>query len=689
MSHDLRVTPWTYRPALDGVRMLAVVLIVLFHAGVAGAENLFIGVDLFFVLSGFLVTNVIMSEIDAEGSLRLSRFWARRVRRLLPAAVLTVVLTCLVFVLVASLPERLDFVRQAQAALLYVANWQFILEARDYFATDAEHSPFMHFWSLSVEEQFYLFFPLLVLLVHRVAPRREKVMVATFLTVAGVSLASQVVSARHDPTRAYFATDARLYQLMAGAVAALVLRGLVRRGGGAERWSRSGGVLAGAGLVGLAVVGMQALTLSVSSVGMVATVFSLALVTGLYAAPASVPARAFSRPAPVYLGKISYGIYLFHYPVILVLEQVLTVRPLVVAAMGGVLAAALAALSYQLVETPIRQSRLLDAFRWRTVATGLMVSVVAAGLVVGPVLTSERSPAVAAATPGSQLQGAHGGAWMKRPVPAGLDFAALSEAKGPDERWCTAERADDCVVVEGGDPHVMLVGDSHARMLAAGFIPLAREKGFTLSTDIVLSCPWQLGVVNGTASPGSVESCKKSRSDLLATIKRLDVDVVVLSSLARSDVDAWQDKLVGLDGKPAPLLEMLYDGTVRTVRMIESTGAKVVIVKSILGTVGYDKDGWDPLDCLARAKHLGDCAVLASVDVPVVDGYYESLAVGNSDVATVDLDTVICPSAQVCAPVRRGQVVWRNHTHLTSGFVRMVREEIWDKVEKTGFVPAG
>jgi peptidoglycan/LPS O-acetylase OafA/YrhL len=126
--------------------------------------------------------------------------------------VLAVVLTCMVFVLVASLPERLDFVRQAQAALLYVANWQFILEARDYFASDAGHSPFMHFWSLSVEEQFYVFFPLLVLLVHRVAPRREKVMFAAFLTVAGVSLAAQVVSARHDPTRAYFATDARLYQ---------------------------------------------------------------------------------------------------------------------------------------------------------------------------------------------------------------------------------------------------------------------------------------------------------------------------------------------------------------------------------------------------------------------------------------------------------------------------------------------
>ncbi len=683
------MTAWTYHPALDGVRMLAVVLIVLFHAGVSGAENLFIGVDVFFVLSGFLVTNVIMSEIDAEGTLRLSRFWARRVRRLLPAAVLTIVLTCMVFVLVVSLPERLNFVRQAQAALLYVANWQFILEARDYFAADAAHSPFMHFWSLSVEEQFYVFFPLLVLLVHRLAPRREKVMFAAFLSVAGLSVAAQAIHARRDPTLAYFATDARLYQLMAGAVAALVLRGLVRRGGGPERWARPGGLLAGAGLLALTVVGMQALDLTVSMIGMLATGASVALVTGLYAAPQSLVARLLSLPAPVYLGKISYGIYLFHYPVILVLEQVLDVRPLVVAAIGGVLAAALAALSYQLVELPIRRSRLLDAFGWRTVATGVTASVVAAALVVGPVLTSERAPAVAAAGRSSQLPEAHGEAWMKRPVPAGLDFAAISEEKGPGETWCTADQAEDCVVVEGGRPHVMLVGDSHARMLAAGFIPLAREKGFTLSTDIVLSCPWQLGVLNDSASPGAVESCKKSRSDLRATIERLDVDVVVLSSLARSDVDGWQGKLVGLDGKPGPLPDMLYDGTVRTVRMIESTGAKVVIVKSVLGTVGYDKDGWNPLDCLARAKRLGDCAVFASLDVPVVDGYYEALAAGNPDVATVDLDQVICPSEQVCAPVRRGQVVWRNHTHLASGFVRMIREEMWDRVTKTGLVSSG
>ena len=127
---------WTYRPELDGLRSVAVYLVVLFHCGLASFAGGYVGVDLFFVLSGFLVSHVIWAEVDRAGSFRLGWFYARRVRRLLPAAVLVIVVTAAIQLLVASEPQRAGMLRDGQAALVYLSNWQFIADARDYFTAD-------------------------------------------------------------------------------------------------------------------------------------------------------------------------------------------------------------------------------------------------------------------------------------------------------------------------------------------------------------------------------------------------------------------------------------------------------------------------------------------------------------------------------------------------------------------------
>ena len=178
---------WTYRPELDGLRSVAVYLVVLFHCGVGPFEGGFIGVDLFFVLSGFLVSHVIWAEVDRSGSFRLGWFYARRVRRLLPAAVLVIVVTAALQLLVASAPQRSGMVRDAQSALVYLSNWHFIADSRDYFAGDAVGaSPFLHFWSLSIEEQFYVVLPLALLLLLRL--RRHAAVVLLVLTAVVVGL---------------------------------------------------------------------------------------------------------------------------------------------------------------------------------------------------------------------------------------------------------------------------------------------------------------------------------------------------------------------------------------------------------------------------------------------------------------------------------------------------------------------
>jgi len=686
---DPPASAWRYRPELDGLRTFAVVVIVFFHARVTGASSSFIVLDLFFVLSGFLVTNVVLSEIDATGELRLGRYYARRVRRLLPAAVVTIVVTSLVFVMVASQPERLALVRDAQAALVYLANWQFIADGADYFAGDIRDSPFMHFWSLSIEEQYYIVFPLLLLGWWKLAPGRARVLLAVLGVLTALSVGAQLYWGAVDPTRAYFGTDARLFQLLAGAILAVALREFAtpaREGG--VRWRRAGRALAVAGLAGYVVLGSELVDMTVSHRNLLATLLAGALVLGTYTAPGSLVARGFALPWMTYLGTISYGIYLWHYPVLLVLGRVLDVRPVLLAVMALVGAIALASMSHQLLESPIRRGRVLDPFPWSSVTTGVAVSVVTALVVVGPVLTSERKPSVVAGggTSAAEVVADDTAAQLERPVPGDLDFRRISSDRGPGDTYCSPSSPEDCRVVKGDGPHVVVVGDSHARMLSAAFIDLAEEEGFTLSLSVVPSCPWQDGLLNSSVSPQNLEKCRDARRGFYdRTLPKMDADVVVLANLPRSDPN-WQGRVTDWEGNSGPLDEMQQEATERTVDKVNAAGARAVMIKSLLGTGGWDSGGFDPLDCLARAERQGDCAVSPPLERTTADGIYEAVAIGNEDATTIDLNPVICPDSPTCRPIIDGVVVWRDPRHVTAAITRHLRKEIWAAVEDTGFV---
>jgi peptidoglycan/LPS O-acetylase OafA/YrhL len=271
---------WQYQPALDGLRTLAVYAVVAFHGGLDLFGGGFIGVDLFFVLSGFLVTSVLLDGVEQHGRVRLFRFYARRIKRLLPAAGTCIVLTAAAFVLVAPPAARDNVLGGAQGAFLYVANWQFLAELTDYFAAEDDPSPFLHFWSLAIEEQFYLLFPALLVGAFALGRRWGRVPVVVTATLGGLMAASvlrQVTTAPGDERYAYYATDARLYQLLAGATLACALWWFPQV---AARWPvpRAVGVAALAGL-GVAVTSWW--DLSPSNRGLLATVLAVALVGSL------------------------------------------------------------------------------------------------------------------------------------------------------------------------------------------------------------------------------------------------------------------------------------------------------------------------------------------------------------------------------------------------------------------------
>ena len=225
MADDER-SLWGYRAHLDGLRAVAVYLVVAFHAGMGRLVGGFIGVDVFFVLSGYLVTTVLLRDLHGEGGrIRFGRFYARRARRLLPAAAVALVVTAVVFSSLGTTSELLDARSAIRAAALYVANWHFIHQASDYFAADIDASPVVHFWSLSVEEQFYLLWPLLLgglfAAARRFGRRRDAVVRGVVVVLGLVSVGAALHLAGSNLNRAYYGTDTRAYQLLAGAALAL------------------------------------------------------------------------------------------------------------------------------------------------------------------------------------------------------------------------------------------------------------------------------------------------------------------------------------------------------------------------------------------------------------------------------------------------------------------------------------
>ena len=382
---------FAHRPALDGLRGLAVAGVLAFHLGAPWARGGYLGVSAFFTLSGFLITTLLLREHRDTGSVSLRHFWLRRARRLMPVALLGIALASAYALVAADAAVSARLPADIVAALAYVANWRFLLSDLSYAELFSGDSPLQHYWSLAIEEQFYLLLPLLALLLlgRRSASSLEGQHLRRFTTVLVLALlVSIIASLLTGGDRAYYGTDTRLAELLVGVLLAVWHHRSDVRLSSSRRSRNLAGALALAGMLAtwtLVDVGTPELHPWLLLVH--ATLTALVIASVLDASPTS---RLLSSRPLTELGRISYGVYVFHWPIFLWLtpgRTGLDGTPLAVIRVG--LAVALAAAVHRLLEEPIRHWRVSRRAWAATVAVAaISVPLTAAAF------TLDRDPAV-------------------------------------------------------------------------------------------------------------------------------------------------------------------------------------------------------------------------------------------------------------------------------------------------------
>jgi peptidoglycan/LPS O-acetylase OafA/YrhL len=636
------VTSRSFRRDIEGLRAVAVALVVLYHAGATWVPGGYIGVDVFFVVSGFLITGLLTAELHERGRISLGAFYARRVRRLLPASVVVLVSTVALMKAIAPPLSSLQVRGDAIATALYASNLRFASVATDYFA-GLEPSPLLHYWSLAVEEQFYLVWPLLLLGAALVPWGRLRVRLAV---VVGAVLASSfalslVLTPRRQPF-AFFLLPSRAWELAAGAVLALGVDA-VRRVPPPVRWAMTWTGLAG---IAAAAVVFDERTMWPGHAAAVPVVATLLVIAGGAPSPLTV--------APLqWLGSRSYTLYLWHWPLLVVpaLGRPGSL-PLPVSARVALVIAALvlAEVTSRTIENPIRTTRALATSVPRSVAlggalTGLAVVVGAVGGLL-PALDAGR-PAAAATSEETPF------------VPSNLRpalRAAASDQAEIQRNGCNSTIPNDdvnpCVY---GDPHgdrtVVLFGDSHAAHWFPALEPIARTEGWRLVVLTKSGCPPEQVEVYMRHLGRQFFECDRWRSDALEVIAQEREPVVLMSAsraLRPMDDDASFD-------------DLLEDGLARTVDALPAS-AELVLVSDV------PRADVNVPTCLST--HISDTSPCATPrSFAIDDDHRAAEAAAAERVGATLLDVVdwVCPG-DPCAPIRGNLLVWRDEHHLSTPF---------------------
>ena len=655
---------------LDGLRALALLIIMGYHFGVGALQGGFFSLDIFYVLSGYLITGLLLGEWATKARIALGAFWARRARRLLPALCVLLVVVALVVRFAEPAGLYPDFRMSALSALFYFSNWWQIAASGNYFVATGAPSPLTHTWSLAVEEQFYLVWPLVVLAVLTLAKRSGRGIEALLgVSAVGVVASAVTMAVRYHPganiTRLYFGTDTHAQSILVGATLACVLTLIQRRRGEVgmapeARSTRVRTMLFALGLVGLA--GTLALTYEMTGTEafdyrggfLLSALSAAAIVTSVVTVPRSLLGRFLSLRLMVWMGTVSYGAYLWHYPVFIELNAARTGLhgpALLVARFAATFA--LAAASWYLVERPVMEGRF-----WRSVQA-IGPAVVAIGVTVAVVVVGAVTPSLAdaAITQSATTQSAGGQVTGHGSTPRTSASRSTSSVT-PDGVALPAalHTALARTGAFGSAPvRLLVLGDSLAITLSVGLAQGSRQAyGVDVIDQGVFGC--DLDTVPAYAA-GTLTTpfttCRHAASlwaDEIAN-EHPDAVLVLLGRWSLTDrVVGGQRVHIGQPAEDARLLAQYTAG----LRSLTNDGVPVeLLTVPCFGSPVTAPDGsiWpedQPQRVTALNRILGNAARAAGPKVTVVD-----------------LNGLLCPKGQFHSVIHGVTVRWADGIHIT------------------------
>jgi peptidoglycan/LPS O-acetylase OafA/YrhL len=647
---DTATTPaLRHRADIQGLRALAVTSVVLYHAGVPGLSGGFVGVDLFFVISGFLITGLLVVEWRRHGRVSLAGFWARRARRILPASTVVLVATAIGTALVVPALQRPAVAGDLTWAALFSANWRFAQQSTDYLAQDRATSPVLHYWSLGVEEQFYLAWPLIVVLVSWVCVRRApRLVVPALVTVTTVGVVASFLWNLHltatNQPYAFFGTPARAWQLGVGCLLAVAAHRLAGAG------PRLASTLAVVGLAGIAwsFVSLQESGGAQPYPGWLAVVPTLsgALLIGAGISHHEGPVRRLLslRPLQV-LGDLSYSWYLWHFPVLVLGALHFGSSPGVTAALV-VLSLGLAWLSYTYVETPLRALPTLARRPQRSLVFG--AALVAVALTAALTIPSLGRP------PANTVVALDGSRVTLRPAPADAAGDVISmRAAGCDLDFEEVDMPACDFGAVSSDRRVVLLGDSHAVVLFPPLQQVAEKNDWHLNSWTKSACPVSDVTTYNRSRERVFTECDEFRDAILDRVVATRPDVVVIAEAAprnRRVVDRTSGELLS----ETESREQIEAGMARVLRRLSEAGIQVVLA------VDPPAAPFDPPTCLAEKARVRPCTFRR----PAVGGNERAAGSGIAGVTYLDYLDEICGPRR-CSPVLGDILVYRDTNHLT------------------------
>jgi len=671
-----------FRGDVEGLRAVAIGLVLLYHAGLSFIPGGYVGVDVFFVISGFLITTQLALELEKTGQISLPGFYSRRAKRLLPAACVVLVTTVILAWLFTPRNRWGEIGGDVAAAALYFVNWRLANRSVDYLAEDSEASPVQHFWSLAVEEQFYILWPLLISAAALIArSTRRQVKPFLWLGIAIVALASfrwSLAMTSRSPEEAFFVTTTRVWELSIGAVVSLAA-GLLPR---VPRWCAV--LLGWSGLAAIISSGVF-FTNHTRWPGYAATLPTLgaaAVLAAGFSAGRAGPARVLETRPLQWIGRLSYSLYLWHWPLLAVAASStdqLSTSDRVALIAGSIV---LSWLTFHAIENPFRYGAAIS----RSPALGLSFGAgfTLLGLAAGLALRTAFSRELAKMDGGER--GAPLGAAVLRPEPrddpAGspVDHVSwmtpepLRAAEDlPDvyQRGCQqSPRSSEILACEYGDRQsqtkLALVGDSKLAQWIPALQELAERNEWHMVSYTKSACSFTMAMVDINGE--KYTSCHEWSRALLDRLVSEPPDYVLTS----------QGNATALDERGQPSVEEMVLGLQTTWAALTAKGSKVVVIAD------NPYPGRHVYKCVDQHRQrLSACTYRREL-------YSESaaptqhLAVrGQPGVEIVDLFDAICPTER-CAPVIGNVLIYRQGSHLTATYVKTLAPRLARALSKVG-----